>query len=80
MPGHLHWRSEDSSEELWRTTTIGGGYFVRLTYYIVGSQIQPLSDLNIPICGVAIALVFIFLRLPTPQGTIREKLARMDWM
>lgn len=36
--------------------------------------------LNLPIAGVAAALVAAFLRLKTPPGTLREKLARMDWI
>ncbi|KAJ7267576.1 iron permease [Mycena haematopus] len=35
--------------------------------------------LNIPICGVAAILVIVFLRLRTPSGTLREKLARIDY-
>lgn len=38
------------------------------------------SDLNLPICGVSAMLVARFLRLPTPPGTTREKLAEIDWM
>jgi hypothetical protein len=37
-------------------------------------------DLNIPIAGIAMVLVLAFLNLPTPPGTLREKLSRMDWM
>ena len=37
-------------------------------------------DLNLPICGVALVMVTIFLKLPTPPGTLRDKLTRMDWM
>ncbi|KAJ3557853.1 hypothetical protein NM688_g1245 [Phlebia brevispora] len=36
--------------------------------------------LNLPICGVAAALVFLFLRLRTPSGSFREKITRMDWL
>ncbi|KAH8102918.1 Mfs1.2 [Cristinia sonorae] len=35
--------------------------------------------LNLPICGIAIVLAILFLRLPTPPGTFKEKLGRMDW-
>ncbi|KAJ7472120.1 MFS general substrate transporter [Mycena latifolia] len=34
--------------------------------------------LNLPISGVAAAFVVLFLRLPTPPGTIREKIGRLD--
>jgi hypothetical protein len=37
-------------------------------------------DLNLPLSGVAILLVFFFLNLRTPQDSLRDKLARMDWM
>ncbi|KAJ7276699.1 MFS general substrate transporter [Mycena rebaudengoi] len=36
--------------------------------------------LNLPISGVAAVFVFIFLRLPIPSGTFREKIRRLDWM
>ncbi|KAJ3543934.1 hypothetical protein NM688_g5798 [Phlebia brevispora] len=36
--------------------------------------------LNLPICGVASALVLAFLHLPTPAGTLREKVLRIDWV
>ncbi|KAH8101198.1 Mfs1.2 [Cristinia sonorae] len=36
--------------------------------------------LNLPICGVALLMAALFLRLPTPPGTLREKLGRMDWI
>ena len=37
-------------------------------------------DLNLPITGVAIAIVFFFLHLNSPKQTFKEKMARMDWM
>lgn len=36
--------------------------------------------LNLPVCGVAFVLVLVLLDLPTPPGSFREKLKRMDWM
>ncbi|KAF8486502.1 major facilitator superfamily domain-containing protein [Gautieria morchelliformis] len=36
--------------------------------------------LNIPVCGIAGVLVFNFLRLRTPTGTLKEKMAQMDWI
>ncbi|KAI0750018.1 major facilitator superfamily domain-containing protein [Daedaleopsis nitida] len=36
--------------------------------------------LNLPICGVTIAMIFAFLKLPTPVGTWKEKFGRMDWI
>ncbi|KAI0337303.1 Mfs1.2 [Trametopsis cervina] len=36
--------------------------------------------LNLPVCGAAAALVFIFLKLPTPPGTFKEKITRIDWV
>ncbi|THH07858.1 hypothetical protein EW146_g9180 [Bondarzewia mesenterica] len=35
--------------------------------------------LNIPICGIAAVLMFLFLRVRTPPGTLREKFKWMDW-
>ncbi|KAF7329101.1 MFS general substrate transporter [Mycena kentingensis (nom. inval.)] len=34
--------------------------------------------LNLPICTVAAVFVLVFLRLPTPQGSFREKIGRLD--
>ncbi|KAI0694301.1 Mfs1.2 [Cerioporus squamosus] len=36
--------------------------------------------LNLPLCAVSTAMVFVFLKLPTPPGTLREKLGHMDWI
>ncbi|OSD02317.1 MFS general substrate transporter [Trametes coccinea BRFM310] len=36
--------------------------------------------LNLPVCGLAVISVIVFLRLPTPPGTLAEKLARLDWI
>jgi MFS family permease len=36
--------------------------------------------LNLFTSGGSAILVFLLLNLKTPEGTIREKLARMDWM
>ncbi|CCM04080.1 uncharacterized protein FIBRA_06239 [Fibroporia radiculosa] len=36
--------------------------------------------LNIPIAGVAAVLMALFLRVPTPPGTMMQKLAKMDWI
>lgn len=38
------------------------------------------SDLNLPVCGVACILVVLFMDLPTPKGTFKEKWFAMDWM
>ncbi|KAH9850502.1 MFS general substrate transporter [Lenzites betulinus] len=36
--------------------------------------------LNLPICGIAMVCVMYFLRLPTPPGSLKEKIARLDWI
>ncbi|GJE93651.1 MFS general substrate transporter [Phanerochaete sordida] len=36
--------------------------------------------MNLPITGVAIVLVAVFLKLPTPGGSFTDKLGRMDWI
>ena len=38
------------------------------------------QDLNLPITLVAGVSVVFFLNLPTPPGSYREKIMRMDWM
>jgi hypothetical protein len=37
-------------------------------------------DLNIPILAFVSALFIVFLHVPTPPGTVQEKLKRIDWM
>jgi hypothetical protein len=37
-------------------------------------------DINLPITGLAIVIVFFFLHLNAPKQTFKEKMARMDWM
>ncbi|KAI0353760.1 iron permease [Trametes cingulata] len=36
--------------------------------------------LNLPLCGVAVILTVIFLRVATPRASLRQKLAQMDWL
>ena len=38
------------------------------------------SDLNLPVCGVTFLMIFYFLLLPTPAGSMRENVVKMDWM
>jgi hypothetical protein len=38
------------------------------------------SDLNMPIAGLAAAVTALTVDLPTPPGSLRTKLARLDWM
>lgn len=37
-------------------------------------------DLNLPVTGVAFTLVFFFLSVKTPEGSITAKLKRVDWV
>ncbi|TFK84795.1 Mfs1.2 [Polyporus arcularius HHB13444] len=36
--------------------------------------------LNLPMCGVTVIMVTVFLKLPVPPGTLRSKIGRMDWI
>ncbi|KAH9847848.1 MFS multidrug transporter [Lenzites betulinus] len=36
--------------------------------------------INLPLAGAAFVLVAIFLRVRTPEGSLRSKLARVDWI
>jgi len=38
--------------------------------------------LNLPICGIAIPLVAVYMRLPTPYGnlSLKQKLKKLDWI
>ncbi|KAJ7711738.1 major facilitator superfamily domain-containing protein [Mycena olivaceomarginata] len=53
--------------------SIGGGSLA------AKGQWRWLFYLNIPICGLAAALVLAFLHLRTPPGTLREKFGRIDY-
>jgi MFS family permease len=35
--------------------------------------------LNLPVCGVALACVVLFMDLPTPAGKLQDKLKKIDW-
>ncbi|OCH96143.1 iron permease [Obba rivulosa] len=35
--------------------------------------------LNLPLTGIAFVLVLLFLRVRTPEGSMKEKLRRVDW-
>lgn len=39
-----------------------------------------ITDLNIPIAGAAAILVVLFMKMKKPEGTLKQKLAKMDWM
>ncbi|KAJ8482007.1 hypothetical protein ONZ51_g5635 [Trametes cubensis] len=52
---------------------IGGGL-------ATAGQWRWLFYLNLPVCGLATIAVMIFLRLPTPPGSLSEKLSRLDWI
>ena len=39
-----------------------------------------IQDLNLPISLLACVSVLFLLDLPTPPGSYREKIMRMDWM
>ncbi|CDO74981.1 hypothetical protein BN946_scf184945.g53 [Trametes cinnabarina] len=36
-------------------------------------------NLNLPLAGICFVLVAVFLRVRTPEGSMREKLTRIDW-
>lgn len=36
--------------------------------------------LNLPVCAISLGLVLVFMRLPTPPGTLKKKLAAIDWV
>ena len=36
--------------------------------------------LNLPLCGLALTLTLLLLRVHTPKASLREKIVQMDWM
>ena len=60
----------------------GDGYSVRDCYFrIRGCYLQCwCTDLNLPLAGISLVLVALFLRVRTPEGSMKDKLARVDWM
>ncbi|TCD64404.1 hypothetical protein EIP91_004120 [Steccherinum ochraceum] len=66
--------------------------FISLTYSFAAGIGPPLAGvfaqkaswrwlfyMNLPLTGIAFILVFFFLRVRTPPGTMREKFSRIDW-
>ncbi|KAJ7432135.1 iron permease [Mycena galericulata] len=47
---------------------------------LASTQWRWLFYLNLPLSGIAFVLVSFFLRVRTPPGSMREKLARVDWV
>lgn len=37
-------------------------------------------DLNLPLTGIAFGLVLLFLRVRSPEGSMKAKLGRVDWL
>ncbi|KAI8969880.1 iron permease [Trametes punicea] len=35
--------------------------------------------LNLPLCGIAVVVITLFLHVRTPKASLREKLTQMDW-
>lgn len=52
---------------------VGGGLAQR-------GQWRWLFYLNLPVVGVAAILITLFVKMKTPEGSLKEKLARMDWI
>src|SRR5580692_476246 len=50
---------------------IGGG--------LAASNWRWLFYLNLPLTGIVMIIVAMFVNLKVPKGTMREKLGRMDW-
>ena len=63
-------------------TGSGDGFSVRFhtdVPYCHSPQVC-LVDINLPICGISLIMTILFVKLPTPPGTMREKFGRIDWM
>jgi hypothetical protein len=61
----------------------GDGFSVsslsQIWLFVILSELLFMSDLNIPLCGLAAFLVLVCLDLRIPAGTFWEKLNRVDW-
>lgn len=60
-------------------------YVILNDFFHISLVLYPLTcfkclDLNLPLSGGAAILVFMFLNLRTPAGSMSEKLSRIDWM
>ena len=60
-------------------------FFVYFSYLFIKSIVMLThaatnKDLALPINGLALVLVLVFLRLPTPPGNFWVKLMKVDWM
>jgi MFS family permease len=47
---------------------------------LASSYWPALFYINLPLTAIVAAIVSVFLKLKTPEGTYREKLQRMDWL
>lgn len=60
----------------------GDGCFVSICYSL---KIIPVAidvdllDMNVPFAAVAAVLVIVLVKLPTPRGSLRSKIERIDW-
>lgn len=57
----------------------GAGCSVRAAPSAAYAHAHALADLNLPLSGIALVLVWFFLRVRTPPGSMRSKLAQIDW-
>ncbi|GJJ14372.1 hypothetical protein Clacol_008636 [Clathrus columnatus] len=64
---------------------LGGGAIVVVTNIVLADMV-PLEerggygDVNLPVCGISFILAAVYMKLPKPPGTWREKLTRIDWI
>ena len=60
---------------------LGDGLSVSSFTSVHASMTHSVSpDLNLPLTGIAMTLVFFYLRVKIPPGSMRSKLARIDWL
>lgn len=65
----------------WRRKLLGDGFSVSSFTSVHASMTHSvLPDLNLPLTGIAMTLVFFYLRVKIPPGSMRSKLARIDWL
>ncbi|KAG6908113.1 hypothetical protein DXG01_006082 [Tephrocybe rancida] len=81
-PGALQLESALQLAALYPAAARGDGYSVLIlpsSTFDIAVLIRHL-DINLPLVGIAMLLALLFLRLKSPEGNVREKLAKIDWI
>lgn len=49
-------------------------------FFCLSTTSDLFADINLPLSGIALCLVWMFLNVRRPEGSVSEKLANVDWV